>query len=216
VGGTASALTAAVPARAAPPRREVRIPVTADDGGKQASSALTVNAGLNSLALGSAKVWVGLANSDDAGIKFDLQAIVKKNGSQVGSGQLSSVNGGGSSFNNARLNTITLALTAGPTTVSTGDTLSIEVLVRTACTGSGHNSGRARLWFNGAKIDTGKTADAGSRFDATIGTAASDYFLRTGAVLGATAGSARASVDAKAGAKCSPFTSFGTWSLEVP
>ena len=47
---------------------------------------------------------MGLANSDDVGIRFDLQAIVSVNGSPVGSGYLDSVAGGSSGFNNAKLN----------------------------------------------------------------------------------------------------------------
>lgn len=55
-------------------------------------------------ALSPAKVWVGLANSDDVGIRFDLQAIVSVNGSLVGSGHLDSLAGGSSGFNNVKLN----------------------------------------------------------------------------------------------------------------
>ena len=57
-------------------------------------------------------VWVGLKNSDDVGIRFDLQAKVYLNGSLVGSGTLNSVAGGSSGFNNAKLHTIPLTLTA--------------------------------------------------------------------------------------------------------
>ena len=41
--------------------------------------------GIDPDALSLAKVWVGLANSDDVGIPFDLHAIVSVNGSPVGS-----------------------------------------------------------------------------------------------------------------------------------
>ena len=166
-------------------------------------------------ALSPANVWVGLANSDDVGIRFDLRAIVSVNGTPVGSGQLDSVTGGSSGFNNAQFRTIPLTL-AAPVAVSTGTTLSIDVQVRNACFHSGHNSGTARLWYNGQPIDSGATRDAGSRFDATINGSSSDYFLRTGGVLITTAGSSKTFSNAAVGAKCGPFVSFGTWSTTLP
>jgi acyl dehydratase len=160
------------------------------------------------------RVWVGLKNSDDVGIRFDLKAKVYSNGSLVGSGTLNSVAGGSSGFNNATLNTIPLTLIAP---VSAGDTLTVEVLVRNACWRSGKNSGSARLWYNGQPIDSGPTRDAGSRFHATIDSEPSqDYFLRGGATLSTTAGTSRLFVNTAAGAKCSPFASFGSWSTTVP
>ncbi len=165
--------------------------------------------------LSPAMVWVGLANSDDVGVKFDLLANVKVNGTQVGTGHLDSVAGGSSGFNNAKLDTIPLTLSSFVEVVS-GDTLAIEVFARNACVGSGHNSGRARLWYNGKLIDTGSTRDAGTRFDATIDGINANWFLRTGNALSMTAGTAKASVDVQAGAKCSPFVSFGTWTTTIP
>jgi probable HAF family extracellular repeat protein len=161
------------------------------------------------------KVWVGLKNSDDVGIRFDLQARVYLNGSLVGSGTLNSVAGGSSGFNNAKLNTIPLTLTAP---VSSGENLRVEVLVRNACSRSGKNSGSARLWYNGQPIDGGATRDAGSRFHATIDIdqPSQDYFLREGSTLSTTAGTSRLFVNTAAGAKCSPFASFGSWSTTVP
>jgi len=57
--------------------------------------------------------------------------------------------------------------------------------------------------------------DAGSRFDATIGIdqPSQDYFLRDTFKLNTTAGSSKQSIDKSAGAKCSAFQEFGTWSL---
>jgi hypothetical protein len=165
--------------------------------------------------LSPARLWVGLANSDDVGIRFDLRAIVYENGAPVGSGHLDSVAGGSSGFNNAKLNVIPLTLTS-PVPVSSGQTFAIEVSARNACAGSGKNSGRARLWYNGQPIDSGATRDAGSRFDATINGSTSDYFLRTGFALSQTASSARTFGDVAAGPKCGPFVSFGTWSMTLP
>ncbi len=170
----------------------------------------------NLTALSPALLWVGLAKGADIGISFDLRASVLKNGLQVGTGQLSSVSGGKSGFHNANLNTLALTLTSGPVGVSSGDILSVEVSVRNACTGSGKNSGTARLWFNGDPADSGNKADAGSRFDATVGGASQDYFLRTGSALATTAGTSRTFIDAVVGVKCGPFTPFGTWSIALP
>lgn len=165
--------------------------------------------------LSPAKVWVGLRNSDDVGIRFDLAARVFLNGVEAGSGQLNSVAGGSSGFSNARLNAIALTL-SDPIAVSSGDTLSVEILVRNACSGSGKNSGAARLWYNGQPIDNGVQRDAGTRFDATIDGSTNDYYLRGNALLSKTAGSSRLAIEKAAGGKCSGFKSFGTWSNTLP
>jgi hypothetical protein len=156
-------------------------------------------------ALNPAAVWVGLKNSDDVGTKFDLLAEVYENGNTlIGTGQLNGVNGGSSGFNNAKLNTIPLTLTA-PISWSPSSVLSIKLYVRNTCSGHTHNSGTARLWFN----DTA----ANSHFGATIGGSTSDYFLRDGFVLNVTPGPGpKKTVDVAAGAPCSPFKPFGTWS----
>ncbi len=155
-------------------------------------------------ALSPAKVWVGLKNSDDVGVRFDLRAEVYYNGTTlVGSGELPSVIGGSSGFNNAKLDSIPLSLPAS-VGVAPGDTLSIKLLVRNACSGSGHNSGTARLWFNDAA--------ANSRFDATVDDQGGDDYLLDGGVLGTSAGAGpKKTIDVSAGAKCSAYKPFGTW-----
>jgi predicted extracellular nuclease len=162
--------------------------------------------------VGPSKVWIGLKNSDDVGTKFDLKAEVLKNGSVISTGQLNDVPGGSSGFNNAALRTISLAL-AEPVEIFPGDTVSFRLSVRVAAT-SGHVSGTARLWYNGAPIDSGPTRDAGSRLAATIGGSAADYFLRTGFVLSTVAGSPRTSIDVNVNRNVggNPFKPFGTWS----
>ena len=157
-------------------------------------------------ALGPANVWIGLKNSDDVGTKFDLRAEVYKNGSLVGSGQLSGVSGGSSGFNNAVLRTIDVALSS-PVSVTPGDTLSLRLSVRIAVGVTGHRSGTARLWFNDAA--------ANSRFSATIGDTAGDHFLLDGLALGAAPGAGPKKtidvfVDRAVGGN--PFKPFGTWS----
>lgn len=162
-------------------------------------------------ALSPGKVWIGLKNSDDVGTKFDLLAEVLKNGSVVGTGQLDNVPGGSSGFNNAVLRTINLAL-SGPVEIFPGDTLSFRLSVRITAVG-GHSSGTARLWYNGPAIDSGPSRNAGSRFDATIGGATADYFLRSGFALNTTAGSSRVFIDVFVNRKAggNPFKPFGTW-----
>jgi hypothetical protein len=157
--------------------------------------------------LGPANIWVGLTNSDDVGIRFDLRAEVYRNATQlVGSGEAASVQGGSSGFNNARQDTIPLTPVGGATFQS-GDTVSIKLYVRNACTGSGKNSGRARLWFNDSA--------ANSRFNATIGDPRT-YFLRDAFVLATSPGPGpKRTIDVAAGAKCSPYKTFGTWSTTV-
>jgi hypothetical protein len=165
--------------------------------------------------LSPAKAWIGLVNTADAGLRLDVRANVSRNGILVGSGTLSGAGTGSSGFSNAILDTISLTLTSGPVAVASGDRFAIEISARNACSGSSKSSGRARLWYNGAKIDTGAARNAGSRFDATIGGSISDYFLRANSALSKTAGSARTSVDAAVGARCGPFVSLGTWSTTL-
>lgn len=170
-------------------------------------------------ALSPAKLWVGLKNSDDVGLRLDLKAEVFINSTAnppVGTGELDNVSSGSSGFSGALLNTINLTLIGSPT-LSPGDQLLLRASVRRTCTGGGHAAGTARLWYNGAKIDSGATRDAGSRFDATINVTNSDYFLRTGFVLSTTAGAARTSIDKPVDSSAScpnrPFVEFGTWSI---
>ena len=151
------------------------------------------------------RVWVGLKNSDDVGIKFDLYAELYAGGSLVGSGQVNSVPGGSSGFNNAKLDTIPLNLSA-TSEFPTGTILSIKLYVRNACAGSGKNSGTARLWYNDVV--------ANSRFAATIGGVKRNYYLLNGFTLANAAGPGpKKTIDVAAGAKCSAFKPFGTWSV---
>jgi sugar lactone lactonase YvrE len=170
-------------------------------------------------ALGSAKLWAGLKNSDAVGLRLDLKVEVFVNNTidlPIGSGQVNNTASGSSGFGTAVLSTIPLELIDGPVTLTAGDQLLLRVSVRRTCFGGGHNSGTVRLWFNGKAIDSGTTPDAGSRFDATIEGSRQDYFLRTGLGLSPAAGAARTSIDAFVNsAEACPnrsFTSFGTWS----
>ena len=156
-------------------------------------------------ALGPARVWIGLKNSDDVGTKFDLLAEVCQNGVLIGSGQLNGIPGGSSGFNNAVLRAIDVALLA-PVDIDPGDSLSLKLSVRIAVGVPGHRSGTARLWFNDAAANT--------RISPTIECVASDNFLLNGFLLGATAGPGpKKTIDVFVNRAVggNPFKPFGTW-----
>ena len=159
--------------------------------------------------VGPVNIWVGLKNSDDVGIKFDLKAQLYRNGTDLlAEKELTSVAGGSSGFNNAKLRTFTLpAVPAG--SLQSGALLSVTLLIRNACTGSGKNSGTARLWYNDAA--------ANSRFEESVNVPMTHYLL-TGFLLGDMPGTGpKATVDVAAGSKCSAYKTFGTWgSVTVP
>src|SRR5205823_2146624 len=125
---------------------------------------------------------------------------------------------GSSGFNNALLQSIPLALTNGAVPVPGGANVTLTLKARRTCFGTGHNTGIARLWYNGRAVDTGSARDADSRLGATIDQAAKTLHVRTGAVLSETAGTAKTSADATvtSAQPCTgtgrPYTSFGTWS----
>jgi DNA/RNA endonuclease G (NUC1) len=180
--------------------------VAVTDGQSSVSSNISVTVNLQMLtALGPARVWLGLKNSDDVGTRFDLRAEVFKNGVLIGSGQMNDVPGGGSGFNNAVLRTISLAQN-GSVGFRTGDILSITLSVRIAASSS-HNTGTARLWFNDGA--------ANSRLTATIGGVTRDYFLCCGFTLTTSVGTGpRDTIDVKVNRNAggNPFKPFGTWS----
>ncbi len=153
-------------------------------------------------ALAPAQAWIGLKNSDDVGVKFDLLAQAYAGSTLVASGELDSFAGGSSGFNNAHLASIPFS-SFSPVDFPTGTPLKIALSVRNACSGSGHNSGAARLWFNDSA--------AASQFGATIDSPQA-YFLLDNFLLGTSAGPGpKLTVDVQSGAKCSAFKPFGTW-----
>ena len=155
--------------------------------------------------LAPAQVWIGLKNSDDVGVKFDLLAQAYADTTLISSGELDSVAAGSSGFNNAKLDTIPFQ-TFPPVSVPAGTQLRLVLSVRNACVGSGHNSGTARLWFNDSA--------ASSQFGATIDSVATSYYLLTGQTLGTAPGTGpKQTADVQSGAKCSAFKPFGTWTV---
>lgn len=181
----------------------ITLTVTDKDGGVGISSK-TITAANQVTALTPAKIWIGLKNSDDVGIKFDLLAEAYKDGNLIASGRLDSITGGSSGFNNAHLQTIPFD-SFSAIDFPSGSVLSVKVYARNACTGSGKNSGTARLWYNDSA--------ANSQFGTTTSLGSNNYFLGDSfALLTSTGSGPKKTVDISAGAKCSAFKTFGTWS----
>jgi uncharacterized repeat protein (TIGR01451 family) len=174
--------------------------------------------------LKDAKAWVGLRNSDDVGLRLDLQAEAfidsELPDKLIGQGHLDNVVAGSSGFNNAQLRTIPLDLTNGPVVLPVGSKLLLRLSARRTCSGAGHASGTPRLWYNGKAIDSGPARDAGTRFVATIDEEDVTFYLRSGLSLDEFAGASRLLIDKALNSKepCPQrqFIPFGTWSWTVP
>ena len=192
----------------------------ADAVGNRSSTTVSYEVKRILTAIGGARIWIGLKNSDDAGLRVDLQGQVLVNGVAAVSGVLNNVSGGSSGFNNAVLQTIALSLGTGAVEVPSGAQLSVEIAARRTCSSGGHNSGTVREWYDGQPSDSGAGRDAGSRIRMTLGGTTSDYFLRSGFGLSTTAGSTRQSIDAVINGQtpcpARPFTSLGVWSVILP
>lgn len=106
----------------------------------------------------TARVRIGLKKSKDAGILFDLKAVVKKNGVEVSSGKLLGAPGGGKGFENSNLLTIPLSFPADA--FKPGDDISIKVLARNSCLGTPHAPGTARLWYDDTSMSQVNEAGA--------------------------------------------------------
>jgi beta-lactamase superfamily II metal-dependent hydrolase/DNA/RNA endonuclease YhcR with UshA esterase domain len=182
------------------------------------STEVTVIVRRTLTAVGPAKVWIGLKNSDAVGLRLDVRTQVLVNGEVAASGDLNNVSAGGSGFNNAILQSVAMSLSA-PVEVPAGGLLSVQVSVRRTCFGGGHNSGIAREWYNGQPVDGGAGRDAGSRIRLTVGGVMSDYFLRHAFGLATAAGTAKQSADAavnsSAACPARPFVPFGTWGVNL-
>ena len=119
----------------------------------------------------------------------------------IGFGELASILGGSSGFNNANLRSIPITITT-PALFSSGDALFVKLLARNACVGSGKNSGHARLWYGDSAANSGIEP---------ILTNSLSYFLTGTSTLQAAVGTTRQSIDVSAGAKCRAHKRFGTW-----
>jgi hypothetical protein len=175
----------------------------------------------------SASMWIGLANSDDVGLRVDLRAEVLVDNVVVDSAEVDNVGTGSSGFNNASLSTLSFA--GHSAAIGDSSTLGIRFSARRTCFGGGHNSGRVRLWFNGDPIDQDvlpsrfgqgpppASHDAGSRVSTPD---ALYYYLEPSfAAVGLFHNSARtfqdATVSSTQACPSRPFTSFGTWSGQL-
>jgi endonuclease G len=191
-----------------------------DAVGNSSSQTITYDVRRTLTGVGPAKLWIGLKNSDDVGLRLDVRAELLVNDMVTASGRLDNVSAGSSGFNNALLQTVGMALGSGAIDVPAAGRLSVRVSVRRTCFGGGSNSGTAREWFNGQAVDGGPARDAGSRVALTLAGATTDYFLRAGSALATTAGSARQTADALVNSTVAcpwrPFVSFGTWSVVLP
>jgi len=155
--------------------------------------------------LDPAHVWMSHGTLD-AGIKLDVQAQAYANGNLVSTGEIDSVSVG-SNVGPGGITQQTIPFNSfTPVDFPSGSSLSVKVSARNACSGSGKNSGTANLWYN--------TNTNNSNFGATVDTNSSTYYLLANSILGTSAGSGPLkSSSVQAGAKCSPFQSFGTWTI---
>jgi DNA/RNA endonuclease G (NUC1) len=192
----------------------------ADLAGNLSSVTVTYEVRPALSAVGPAKIWIGLRNSDAVGLRIDLQAELLVNGTVAASGALLNVPTGSSGFNNALPNIVPMTLTSGPAEVAPGAEISLRMSARRTCSGGGHNSGTVRAWFNGLQIDSGANRDAGSRIQLTIGGTEGPYFLRDAFGLSTTPGAIRVSVDAAVNSSVAcgarPYTVLGTWIVVMP
>lgn len=163
---------------------------------------------------GPAEVWLGLKNSDDVGTKFDLLAEVLHNGNVIATGQLNSVPGGSSGFNNAALRGINLVLTSPPY-LNAGEILSLKLSVRIATAVSGHRSGTARLWFNDATANSRLTVtiDGAQVEFYLVGSSAATYLLQGSETGAGPRKTIDVFVDKAVGGN--PVKPLGTWSMMV-
>jgi hypothetical protein len=191
-----------------------------DAVGNVSSSSVTYEVRRTLTAVAPVKVWIGLKNSDDVGLRLDLRAELVVGGIVAATGTLNNVSSGGNGFNNAILQSVAMSLTSGPLDIPADAEVAMRVSARRTCFGSGHNSGTARAWFNGLPIDDGPMRDAGSRIQATVAGIEWPVFLKNGFNLAVLPGINRQSVDAavNSGAACParPFVLFGTWATNLP
>lgn len=165
----------------------------------------------------SAKVWIGLKNSDDQGTSFDLRAEFLKNGTVIASGEARCITGVTRNADKAKEVTVPLSLIANGDVVA-GDVLSLKISTRigtnpngTRCAGHSNAVG-LRLYYDGATRP--------SRFGATIPPPSlKDYFLHSGSsdTLDTTAPTATTAkfkdslgINFKNG---NPWQAIGTWSM---
>ncbi len=165
------------------------------------------SAGHSVSAVGPAKVWVGVHNSDDVGTTLNLKAEVLKGNTVVGTGQINNVPSGSSGFAKAINRTIAMALSSGSVTYNSGDVLGFRLSVQAGS--SGHRSGTAELWYN--------SSAANSQFSVTVDGSPTTYYLLGGLALGTSPGGAAMTVDVGVDrlVNGNAFKPFGTWTTTI-
>jgi hypothetical protein len=188
------------------------------------------------LALGPAKLWLGLKNSDDVGTQFDVRVEVYRGTALTAAGEARCVTGLGRNPSRATPVTVPVSL-LGDGEVAPGDVLSFKVLTRigskpdgTKCSGPGGSHASAaglRLYY-----DSGSQA---SRFGVGIRPEpVADVFLhsnggpcRNAPGADATSHLVDESTPVGSAAKCrdsqgvhfgqgNPWRDVGTWTMTLP
>jgi CARDB/Beta-propeller repeat len=172
-------------------------------------------------AFAPAKLWFGAKDTNAVGIPLDVTVQVLLNKTVVGTSQITTISNGKTGFPGALLQTVPIDL-RGQINVHSGDTLAFRVNLRLGCSRADIIADTVLLWFDGQPIDSGPQVDAGSRFGATIGGAASTFFLRAVPPFSLSRGAGQTrtavSVTLVGGTPCParPFVTIGTWSLVLP
>jgi len=112
-------------------------------------------------ALGGAQLWLGLKNSDDIGTRFDVRAVLYKNGSVVAEGQVQCIQGVTRNPALAKQVGVPFASFSAPGFDGTADVLSLKVLTRIGTTSSGafcgghSNAVGLRVYFDAEGLASG-------------------------------------------------------------
>ena len=193
-----------------------------DAVGNTSSTTVTYDVRRTLTAVGPAKVWVGLKNSDDVGLRLDLRAELLVNGAVAASGELNNVSAGSSGFNNAHP-----AVRWHVSGVRTGGHTGWRSSRAYASRPGGRASVADTTRGPRARGSTGLPIDSGAhprRRQPTRddGRGNGEDRLSSGARfdLALIPGSLRQSVDvfvnSSAACPARPFVSFGTWSEILP
>jgi YVTN family beta-propeller protein len=125
-------------------------------------------------ALGTASLWLGVANSDDNGRRIDVRVEIYKNTELIGVGELLNQRVAGNALANATALAIPLTLVGGAVDVGSLDVLSSKVKVRRR--GGSGNFG-VRFWY-GHGLPPPSKKGGWSRFGATLGGAEMFLYYR--------------------------------------
>jgi hypothetical protein len=161
----------------------VIIATATDAAGNWATVAATImlSSGNSVSAVGPAKLWIGLKNSDDQGTQFDLRAEMYLNGVRISEGETLCITGVTRNSSLAREIAVPLNPVSNGSYAS-GDIFSLKVLTRIGttatgqkCTGPGGSHNNAvglRLYYDA--LDRPSTVSAAIAPDPIMG-----YYLHT-------------------------------------